>query len=184
MDAAAKTLAKRYARAYMGLDGKAFSSELEGVARAKLAGLRHIFEASRPFLKTLTHPAINGSVKLEVLARILGPENKGTAAVFVGLLVREDRFNLLEDILDRSPRLYDSFCGVLRAEVYSRYNLSEGELKRVGKMLADMTGKKIHLCQFITERVIGGFEIKVGDLLIDATLKGRLERLKKELFAV
>ena len=145
MDAAAKTLAKRYARAYMGLDGKAFSSELEGIARAKLAGLRHIFEASRPFRKTLTHPAINGSVKLEVLAKILGPENKGPAAAFAGLLLRENRFNLLEEILENSPRLYDSFCGVLRAEIYSRYNLSEGELKRVGKMLADMTGKKIHL---------------------------------------
>jgi F-type H+-transporting ATPase subunit delta len=78
-------------------------------------------------------------------------------------------------------RLYYDFCGVVRADVHSRFPLSEGEVKRIEKLLAGITGLKISFRQIISERVIGGFEIQVGDLRIDATVKGRLEALKAGL---
>lgn len=181
MDAGARTLAKRYARAYLGLDGKAHGAELEKAALAKLDGLRRLFEAARPHQKVLTHPVINSGVKLEALDKILGAGNTGPAAAFAALLVRQNRFGLFEDIMRECLTLYYDFSGVARAEVFSRYPLSEGEFKRIEKILAGMTGKKISLRQVIAERVLGGFEIKVGDLLIDATVRGRLEELKAGL---
>jgi len=51
----------------------------------------------------------------------------------------------------------------------------------IEKMLAGITGLKISFRQIISERVIGGFEIQVGDLRIDATVKGRLEALRAGL---
>ena len=48
-------------------------------------------------------------------------------------------------------------------------------------MLSCVTGKKVNLRQIISERVIGGFEIKVGDALIDATVRGRLDALRAGL---
>ena len=181
MDAGARTLAKRYARAYMGLDGKAHGAELEKAALAKLDGLRLIFEAARAHLKVLTHPVINSGVKLEALDKILGAGNTGPAAAFAALLVRQNRFGLFEDIMRECLTLYYDFSGVARAEVFSRYPLSDGEFKRIEKILAGMTGKKVSLRQVIAERVLGGFEIKIGDTLIDATVRGRLEELKAGL---
>jgi len=181
MDSSARILAKRYARAYMGLDGKAHTPALEAAARAKLEGLRKIFEAARPHLKVLTHPALNSEMKLLVLGKVLGPANTGPAAAFADLLVRQNRFGLLEDIMQGCLHLNDNFCGVVRAEVYSRYPLSEGEVKRITALLAASSGKKISLRQVIAERVLGGFEIKIGDTVIDATARGRLEAMKARL---
>lgn len=181
MDAGASILAKRYARAYMGLDGKTHGADLDKAALAKLEGLRLIFEAARPHLKVLTHPVINGGVKLEVLQKVLGAGNTGPAAAFAALLVRQNRFALFENIMRDCLTLYYDFSGVARADVFSRYPLSEGEFKRIEKMLVCMTGKKISLRQVIAERVLGGFEIKIGDALIDATVRGRLDALKAGL---
>jgi F-type H+-transporting ATPase subunit delta len=181
MDAGARILAKRYARAYMDLDGKAHGAAAEAAAKGKLEGLRKVFELTRPHLKTLTHPAVNAGVKLDVLTRILGAGEGGPAAAFTALLVRQNRFGLFEEAMQESLRLYYDFCGVVRADVCSRYPLSEGEVKRIEKMLGGLTGRKISLRQIISERVIGGFEIKVGDTLMDATVKGRLDALRAGL---
>ncbi len=181
MDSSAKILARRYARAYMGLDGRVYGAALDAASREKLEGLRRFFGAARPHLKVLTHPALNAAVRLEVLAKILGGVDAGPAAPFAELLVRHNRFGLFDDITRDCLTLYYDFCGVVRAEVCSRYPLSDGEFKRIEKMLGCVTGKKISLRQVITERVIGGFEIRVGDMLIDATVRGRLEAMRAGL---
>ncbi|OGS13069.1 MAG: ATP synthase F1 subunit delta [Elusimicrobia bacterium RIFOXYA2_FULL_58_8] len=178
MDSSARILAKRYARAYMDLDDKVFGATLDAAANARLDGLRGIFAAAKPHLKVLTHPAVNGGVKLEVLGRVLGAGFTGPAADFSALLVRQNRFALFGEIMRECLRLYDDFCGVVSAEVHSRYALSAGEIGRIDKLLCEVTGRKIRLEQIISERVIGGFEIKVGDALIDATVRGSLAALK------
>lgn len=181
MDSAARILAKRYARAYMDLDGKAHSAAAETAAQVKLEGLRKVFEAARPHMKNLTHPAVNSEVKLTALAKILGQGNFGPAAGFADLLVRQNRFGLLEDIMQDCLRLNDDFCGIVRAEVFSRYPLSEGEVKRITALLSGAAGRKISLRQVVAERVLGGFEIKLGDTVIDATVRGRLGAMKARL---
>ncbi len=181
MDPSARILAKRYARAYMDLDGKPYGPEAEAGALKKLECLIRVFELARPYRKVLTHPAINSEVRLEVLGKILGATNCGPAAAFSALLVREGRFGLLDEVMAECVRLNDSFRGLVRAEVYSRYELSEGEMKRMTALLAAAVGKKVSLRQVLAERVLGGFEIKIGDNLIDASARGRLEAMKAGL---
>lgn len=177
MDSSSKILAKRYARAFMGLDGKPYSKALDAATHEKLAGLRHLFEAARPHMRALTHPAVNGAVKQEALERVLAGTQAGPAAAFAALLVRRGRFNLLEDIMRECLALHDRFTGVTRAEVYSRFPLSEGELRRITELLAGPERRKIELRNVIAERVLGGFEIRIGDFLIDATVLGRLKAM-------
>jgi len=76
-------------------------------------------------------------------------------------------------------KFYNAYAGIARAEVAARHPLSEEELRHISKILSSASGKKAHLTQVVAERVIGGVEIRLGDLLIDATVKGRLEKLKK-----
>lgn len=181
MDTNPEILAKRYAKAYMRLDGKTFSASADAAARARLDGLRRVFEISRPYLRTLTHPALNSGIKLEVLAKILGPAGKIPGADFARFLISHGRFSLFERVMMASLRLHDTFSGVVRAEVYSRFLLSAGEIKRINALLRGGTGKKIVLRNIVAERVLGGFEIKIGDIVIDATVRGRLEALKAAL---
>jgi len=181
MDLNSKTLAKRYAKAFMALDRAVHGTATAAAAQAKLDGLRLVFQATRPHLKVLTHPVVNSGVKLEVLNKILGGVKAGPAADFAGLLVKQGRFGLFEEIMRECLSLFDNFSGVIRAEVYSPYMLSEGEMKRIKALLSWPDKKKIVLRNIIAERVLGGFEIKMGDTLIDASVRGRLDALRAGL---
>jgi len=165
----------------MCLDGAVYGAALEKAGREKLDGLRRVFHAARPHLKALTHPAVNSAVKLEVLEKMLGAVKAGPAAGFAALLVRKGRFGLIDDVMRECMGLFDNFCGVTRAEVYSRYPLSAGEMTRINALLSGPERRKIILRNITAERVLGGFEIKTGDTLIDATVRGRLDALRAGL---
>ena len=184
MKPADRIIAKRYTRAYMGLDGLAFNHALEGAAREKIAALKKIFLSVEPHKKNLVHPAVSGAVKKEILEKIAGPAAAhGAAGGFLGFLVAENRFSLFEEIMASAIKLFEDWSGIKKAEISVRYPLEDAELARLEKALAKAGGRKVRLSQTVDERVLSGFEIKMGDLVIDATLEGRFERLKKELCA-
>ncbi|HBB67168.1 MAG: ATP synthase F1 subunit delta [Elusimicrobia bacterium GWA2_56_46] len=181
MKSADKTLSKRYARAYMDL-GRVSDKPGEAAAGARIAELEKVRNAASQFRRIFLHPLVGCDDKNEILARLLSKELMvSRAAGFVRLLIRENRFYLLEAILEDCMRLYNEYAGLARADVVSRHPLSGEELRRIGAALSASTGRKAHLTQIVSERVLGGVEIRLGDLLIDATVKGRLERLKNSI---
>ena len=184
MKAADKTLSKRYARAYMDLDGAAFNKNGELAAVARIMELGKARNAAEQFKRLFLHPLVGYDDKNEILARLLARElMTSRAAVLVRLLIRENRFYLLDPVLADCMKFYNTYAGIARAEVAARHLLGPEELTHVAKMLSSASGKKTHITQVVSQRVLGGMEIQLDDLLIDATVKGRLERLKKRVLA-
>ena len=200
MKAADKTLSKRYARAYMALDGAAFDKHGDAAARARIEELEKVRNAVSQFRKLFLHPLVGYDDKNEILARLLCKECVGDvtkafdqqnakdplaqqAAAFVRLLLKENRYYLMELVLEDCMRLYNAYAGLAHAEAVTRHPLDDEQLRHIGKILSAATGKKVHVTQIVSERVLGGMEIRLGDLLIDDTVRGRLERLKKTILS-
>jgi len=184
MKSADKILSKRYARAYMDLDGRVSDKHGEAAAGAGIAELEKVRNAASQFRRLFLHPLVGCDDKNEILCRLLSKELMvSRAAGFLRLLIRENRFYLLEAVLEDCMKLYNEYAGLVRAEVVSRHPLGGEELKHIGAVLSASTGRKAHVTQILSERVLGGVEIRLGDLLIDATVKGRLERLKNSIIA-
>jgi F-type H+-transporting ATPase subunit delta len=190
MKAADKTLSKRYARAYMALDGAAFNKHGDAAARARIEELEKVRNAASQFRRLFLHPLVGYDNKNEILAKLLAggqPADKALmssqAAVFVRLLLKENRFYLLETVLEDCMQFYNAYAGIAHSEVVSRHPLSEEESGHVVKVLSAATGKKVLVTRIVSERVVGGMEIRLGDLIIDGTVKGRLERLKKTILS-
>ncbi len=190
MKAADKTLSKRYARAYMALDGAAFTKHGDAAARARIEELEKVRNAASQFRRLFLHPLVGYDDKNEILSRLFsGGRQAGTelmvsrAAVFVRLLLKENRFYLLESVLEDCMKFYNAYAGFARAEAVSRHPLSEEEAGHIIKVLSAATGKKVLVTRIVSERVVGGMEIRLGDLIIDDTVKGRLERLKKTILS-
>lgn len=190
MKAADKTLSKRYARAYMALEGAAFDKHGDAEARGRIEELEKVRNAASQFRRLFLHPLVGYDDKNEVLSKLLsGAQHAGKdlmvsqAAVFVRLLIKENRFYLLETVLEDCMKFYNAYAGLARAEIVSRHQLSEEETGHIVKVLSAATGRKVHVTQIVSERVIGGMEIRLGDLIIDDTVKGRLERLKKTILS-
>jgi F-type H+-transporting ATPase subunit delta len=184
MKAADKTLSKRYAKAYLDLGESAFDKRVEAEAILRITELEKVRNAADQFRRLFLHPLVGYDDKKEILARLLSKDlMTSRAAGLVRLLVRENRFYLLESVLGDCINFYNVYAGIARAEVAVRHQLGTEELGRIAKMLSSASGKKAHVTQVVSERVIGGMEIRLGDLLIDATVKGRLERLKNSVLA-
>ncbi len=182
MKAADKTLSKRYARAYMGLDGAAFDRHGEAAAALRIAELEKVRSAAGRFVRLFLHPLVGYDDKNEILTRLLSKDViTSRAAALVGLLIRENRFYLLDTVLEDCIKFYNDYAGIALAEVASRHPLSEEELRHIAKILSSVSGKKARVAQVASESVIGGMEIRMGDLLIDATVKGRLKKMKNSI---
>ena len=184
MKAEDRILSKRYARGYMDLDGRVFSGQTEAAAAVAISELLAIRDAVGRFRRILLHPLVGYDDKNEVLARLLPKAlTLSRAAAFSRLLIGENRFYLLEAVIEDCRSLYNAYAGIAPARVTSRHPLDNGELRRLGAALSEAAVRKIQLSNSISESVVGGMEIRMGDLLIDATIKGRLERLRNGVLA-
>ncbi|HOI42480.1 MAG TPA: F0F1 ATP synthase subunit delta [Elusimicrobiales bacterium] len=177
MKASERTLARRYAAAYMPVPG----ADAAGEAAARLETLRRLERAAAPALPLLTRPLVPVRLKLEILEKACPGRDLARALALASLLVRTGRLGLLGEIAAQCALLADEAAGVLRAEVTSRYPLSDAERAGLEKALSAFSGRKAMVSGRISEKVLGGFEAGFGGFLLDATLLGRLARLRKKI---
>ncbi len=184
MKAEDRILSKRYARGYIDLDGLPLTKQGETAATVRIKELEAVRDTISRFRRILLHPLIGYDDKNEVLARMLPKELMlSQAAVLVRLLIKKNRFYLLEMVIEDCIIFYNAYAGIASAMAVSRHPLDGEETRRVGGLLSAATGKKVHVSHTVSESVVGGMEIRMGDLLIDATVKGRLESLKSSVLA-
>ena len=101
---------------------------------------------------------------------------------FIKLMIENDRLSLLPDVAELYQYYYEQDSGAQTVDVYSAAPLSDDQQKRLIEALSRRTGKDINLNIEVDESLMGGAKIYCGDLVIDGTLSGKIERLKTELF--
>ena len=68
---------------------------------------------------------------------------------------------------------------LLPVTVTSAVELDEGVVEDIGKRIQDETGRKVELSSNVDPDVLGGLRVQVGNMVLDATVRNRLERLRK-----
>ena len=101
---------------------------------------------------------------------------------FIRLMNDNDRLSLLPEVAELYQYYYEKDSGAQTVEVNSAAPLTDEQQKKLTAALSQRTGKKINLNIRIDESLLGGAKIYCGDLVIDGTLRGKIERLKTELF--
>lgn len=99
-------------------------------------------------------------------------------------LIRKNRLDAGEDLFIAYQRLMDAHLGIEGAEtatVTTAVALDEDFVLDIGKKLTAMTGNPVIIETKVDPAVIGGAIIKIGDKIIDGSIRRRLETLKKEL---
>lgn len=175
MNSTDKILAMRYARAYMDLPGLP-----ESEAKARIDCLEKLYGEMIPYCKIFRHPVISAAAKEEMLGKIT--QERGKAWNFMLLIMRKGHYSLVEEIILRCHELLDKAAGMVKAEVRTPYLLPEKLILRIKKLFS-RDPEKAEVKQIIAPELIGGFELKCGDMLLDASIKGQLKRLEKELEA-
>lgn len=97
------------------------------------------------------------------------------------LLVDKDRMYYIRDILEDILAQADEELGIQQAMVYSARELPKEDLEKIRKALAAQTGREIHLRTKIDPSLIAGIKVVVGNRVTDATMKSRVEGMKRAL---
>jgi F-type H+-transporting ATPase subunit delta len=137
----------------------------------------------------LADPALNRAFTSPVVPRdrkeemILGafPEMETRVRNFLVLLVRQDRLNLLPDILTTFRALLNEHRGVQVVEVTTAEPLGPAERDQVAARLAQHLGHQVVIETRVDSEIIGGLVARVGDKVLDGSVRGRLDRLRAAL---
>ncbi|MFC2047983.1 F0F1 ATP synthase subunit delta [Chloroflexota bacterium] len=133
----------------------------------------------------LQNPEVDFDDKAKVLSDRLGDINP-QALKLVSQLVAKGRLGLIDDIVDEYQRLVDNYRGVEGAdvaEVTTAIPLDDEDRLRLAHHLTSLVGKPVVLKAKVDASLIGGIMIRVGDKLIDGSIRNKLEALKREISA-
>ena len=123
------------------------------------------------------------SVALITISAISDLKKDADSAVnkFVSLLRTNNDLKLAEKIGEEFENIYNEKNNIKIVEVESARKLAENIKKEIIKIFGKATGKDIILEEKIDEDLIGGFKVRMDDILLDSTIKSRLVSLKNKL---
>ena len=169
--------ARRYAQAVF------LIAEEKGDQDQWLADLELLASSSRnsDFIAFMDSPKIENVKKIEVIKEAFSKAISGVALNFVSLLATRNSVASLPDIADAFQELVDSEKGVERAEIVSAIKLTDEQERDIVDKLAQMVGKDLSVITYVDESILGGYLARVGDRLIDGSVKTQLENMRREL---
>ncbi len=175
----AAILARRYASALY--DAAESSKQLDAVI-ADMRKLRELLENNAEFKIFAANPRLTRHQLVEIVKKVAEAAKVGRIAeTFLEVLGQNRRLTSLQDII--AVFLYEVHKrhGEQTAEVFAASAMSQEQQSSLAANLGKLTGSKVNVIVQEDKDLLGGFIAKVGSKLIDASLKGKLARIEREL---
>ena len=173
MQASDRVLAGRYAGALF--QAAAAKSEDQKVAADLGAARDMLLDQAAP----LRHPRVSVADKKKLLRASLDGKIGATTLRFLELLIEKKRYELFAMIASVYGRLAADKRGVAKAVVRTAAPLSADAQKTLAARLKIFAGKDIELEIKEDPELIGGVAVKIGDWVLDSSLRGQLRRLRE-----
>ena len=150
------------------------------MVQAELEDLVHALDEVPELDALLTNPETDSRVKADVLERVLGRADE-LSRNFVRLLVEKGRAGEVRDVAEEFEALVAEQEGVLDVELTTASDLSDEEFGRIVGRIEQASGRKVQATRTVDPDLIGGLVLQAGSMRLDASVRGRLERLRTEL---
>ena len=138
----------------------------------------------RPDVEPVVHsPAVPLGERVEIVRQLLEPRIARGPLRLVTLVVERGKVHALPKVSEEYTRLLNAHRGVVVATVTSAVPLTAEETAAIRSRVEAMAGATVDLHAAVDPSLIGGLTIQVRDRLLDASIRGRLERLRDQLHA-
>lgn len=172
----ASSLARRYAEAYFDLARDA--KDIAGW-RAELAAVADALSSER-VESALTNPQLSLAERTRLGLQLLDGASD-TARNLARLLIERHRMGLVPGILSHYDVLADREAGVVRAEVTAAIAVDARLEKEISDALAKKIGKSVQTTVLSDPSIVGGLVIRIGDRVIDDSVRTHLQQLQAAL---
>ena len=128
----------------------------------------------------LRDPVLDRRVKIAALSDVLAGSDE-LVRNFVLVLTEEGRAGELEETEREFERFLADETGRLSLELATAVELSDEEAGRIVQQIERASGRNVEATRRVDPDLLGGVVLQVGSLRLDASLRGRLDRLRREL---
>jgi F-type H+-transporting ATPase subunit delta len=137
-------------------------------------------EATPELRAVLRNPQLDPKAKSDILSDIVG-EEEPLFRNFLLLAAEKGRAGEIEEIGSEFERLMAREDRRLTIELVTARELSDGEAGAIVSQIEEAAGRKVEATRSVDSSLIGGFVLEAGSYRVDASVRGRLERLRQEL---
>jgi F-type H+-transporting ATPase subunit delta len=152
------------------------------VVHEQLGDFAAAIEAVPELRRVLENPELDTQEKAGVLGEILGEADE-LVRNFVLLVAEKGRAGELEEIYRELDQLVARAQGRLNVELTTAYQLSDEEAASITRKIERASGRSVEATRRVDPGLIGGIVLQAGTLRVDASVRGRIERLRHELTA-
>ncbi len=135
---------------------------------------------SKELKKILASPVIKESKKIDILKALFEDRVSKETLNFLLFVVKKNRIDMVSDIFGRYIDLHNIKTGIVEAFVLSAFIMDDAQKNFVKSKLESITGKKVKMKFEVDENLIGGFKVKIGDEVYDASVFNQLKILKSK----
>ena len=128
----------------------------------------------------LRNPQVEPRTKARVLEDLLGDADE-LVRNFLRLTAEKGRVAEIEEIAREFDRLVAREERRLDVELTTAFDLSDAEAEQIVRQIEEASGRKVDATRTVDPSLIGGLVLQAGSLRVDASVRGRLERLRREL---
>lgn len=178
----AKLVSKTYGDALFEL---ALENDTVDTLYEEAMAVDEVFLDNDELIKLLNHPKIDKDKKIQIIEEIFKGKVSDDMTGFLTVIVRKDRYNDIDDIMKCFIDEVREYKKIGVAYVTSAIELSDKQKKDVEKRLLDTTQYEVFDMNYtVDERVIGGMIIRIGDRVVDSTIKSKIEKMSRELLKI
>jgi len=175
------TIARPYAEALFRVASEAGAGNL-GAWSELVSEMGQV--AANPDMQALaTDPNVPGAKLLEVFLSVLKSPVNDEARRFVTLLVENNRLTVLPEIAEQFHALKNAREGSSDVEITSAFPLDDSQTKELVAALERKFGRKLYAKVAVDPSLIGGVSVKVGDEVLDTSVRTRLAAMQATLTA-
>lgn len=175
MQSSDRVLAWRYGRALF--EAAAAKNEETKVQQ----DFQQAWPVVRELLPILRNPRVTVVEKRKKLENALGNKISATTARFLALLIEKKRFDLLPMVINDLGKLVNEKHNVAKAQVRTAKPLTADQQQKLKEKLKVFAGKNIELEIKEDPEIIGGVIVRLGDWVLDSSLRGQLKKLKETI---
>ena len=178
----AKLISKTYGDALFEL---AVEKNKVDVLLEEIEQLQKVLSENDEFGRLMNHPKIIKEEKIQVAKDVFGGRVSEELLGFLTIIITKDRYKDIDAILDYFVAEVKRYKGIGIATVTTAVPLKEEQCKKIEQKLLETTEfTKMEMHYKLDESLIGGMVVRIGDRVVDSSIKTKLSELQKELLKV